>query len=273
MKLSLSVHLSDILAEKKNILENLFSWGSFLDNGFRSHHIFSLVKEGKFDGIELVLSKNTNAADVEKLKAVLTENGIAVLSVHQPILTLYQIGFGTLKKLLETAAHLSAKMIVVHLFAVGRQLRDPDFRRKLKLLEEKYGVKIGFENGTKNILLGLKKYCFEGKKFSEIVSNFGFDIIFDTTHLAEAGGDIIDFYKKNKERIMNIHLSDYKSGPFKNNLFNMHLPIGDGVLDITRLLRMLKEDNYKGILTIEINRGIREIMQSVNYVRYILGIP
>ena len=267
MKLSLSINLSDILTEKKSILENLFSWGSFFDNGFHASRIFSIIKEGKFDGIELVASKDIKENDLNKLKAFLDKNGIIVLSVHQPILRLYKIGLKAIKRLFETAAFLSAKVIIIHLFSLRDQIRDANFIKELKSLEEKYNIKIGIENGTKNIFLGLKKYCYEGEGFSKAVLGTGFGMTFDTSHLAEAGGDIIGFYKRNKERILNIHLSDYKSGFFKNNLFNMHLPLGEGVLEIERFLKILKEDNYPGLLTFEINRGAKDILKSAAFAR------
>jgi len=88
MKLSLSVNLSDILTEKKSILEYLFSWGSIFDNGFHPGRIFRLVKEISLNGIELVASKNMNERDIERVKKILNEHEISVLSLHQPILTL-----------------------------------------------------------------------------------------------------------------------------------------------------------------------------------------
>ncbi len=267
MQLSLSINLSDILTEKKSILENLFSWGSFVGNGFHPGRVFPLIKEGKFDGIELVASKDIKAKDLNKLKTFLDKNGVVVLGVHQPMLRLYKIGLKAIKRLFETAAFLSAKIIIIHLFSLKDRIRDANFVRELKSLEEKYNIKIGIENGTKNIFLGLKKYCYEEKGFSETVSSLGFGITFDTTHLAEAGGDIINFYRQNKERIINIHLSDYKNGFFKNNLFNMHLPLGEGVLEIERFLKILKEDNYSGLLTLEINRGAKDILESANFAR------
>ncbi len=272
MKLSLSVNLSDILTEKKSILENLFSWGSFFDNGFHPGRIFSLVKEAKLDGIELVASKEIKKSDIEKVKAILDKNNITVFSVHQSILMLFQIGLKKIESLFETASYLSAKVIVLHLFSLGiTKICDAGFVRTLKILEEKYGIKIAIENGTKNILLGLWPSCYEEKKFSEIVSKSGFGMVFDMSHLAQAGGDILSFYKRNKERIINIHLSDYKSKFFKHNLFNMHLPLGKGALPIEKFLRTLKEDNYGGFVTLEINRGVKDIAESANFARQFLA--
>lgn len=270
MKFSLSVNLSDILTEKKSVLENLFSWGSIFSNFLRPHSIFSLLKETRIEGIELVASKDIGEKDLKKIKVILKEHGVSVFSLHQPILNLYKISLEKIGKLFETADYLSAKVVVLHLFSVRKRMAEKSFLEELKSLERKYGIKISLENGTKNIILGLYPCCYKEKEFSETVSRMGFNITFDTSHLAQAGGDIISFYKRNKERIINIHLSDYKSGFFKHNLFNMHLPLGKGVLPIKEFLQELKNDRYDGLLTFEINRPPEEIKKSIDFARKFL---
>lgn len=271
MKLSLSVNLSDILTEKKSILENLFSWGSIFDNGLHPGRIFRLVKETNLDGIELMASKNIREKDIERVKKILDKHGVSVLSLHQPILTLYRIGLKGIRKLFEVASRLSAKVVVIHIFSLGKKIYSADFIGALRSLEEKYGIKIGLENGTKNIIIGLKPHCYRGKEFSETMAKTGFDITFDPTHLAQANGsDIIGFYKENKERIANIHLSDYKYGWLPHNLFNTHLALGEGNLPIEEFLKILKKDCYGGLLTFEINRPAKEIKKSIDFAKRIL---
>ena len=267
----MSVNLSDILTEKKSILENLFSWGSIFDNGFYPGRVFRLVKEAKLDGIELIASKDIKTKDFERVKKILDENNVPVLSLHQPILTLYRISFDGIKRLFEAAGRLSAKVIVLHLFSLGKQIYDADFVKTLKSLEGKYRIKIGLENGTKNIIIGLKHYCYREKEFSEIMAKLGLGITFDPTHLAQANsGDIVGFYKKNKKHIVNIHLSDYKYGWLPHNLFNTHLALGKGDLPIEEFLKTLKKDRYDGLLTFEINRPAKEIKKSIDFARRIL---
>ncbi len=274
MKLSLSVNLSDILTEKKSILENIFSWGSIFDNGFHPGRVFRLVNETNLDGIELVASKNMNERDIERVKKILGEHRVSVLSLHQPILTIYKIGLEGIQKLFEAASRLSAKAIVIHIFSLGNKIHDVGFIKLLKSLEEKYGIKIGLENGTKNIIIGLKHHCYREKEFSEIIAKLELGITFDTTHLAQAdSGDIIGFYKKNKERIINIHLSDYKYGWLPHNLFNTHMALEKGDLPMEEFLKTIKEDRYDGLLTFEINRSAKEIKKSIDFARQFSDQP
>jgi sugar phosphate isomerase/epimerase len=184
---------------------------------------------------------------------------------------LHNISLFGIEKLFELAKSFSAKVLVLHIFAIGRRFYKPEFVKTLKSLEEKYGVKIGLENGIKDIFTSFKTYCYEEKKIAEIAALTGLNLTFDTTHLAHASGNIINFYRKNKEKIINIHLSDYKKIWF-NRFFpsGLHLPLGEGESPIEEFLKILKEDNYSGILTLEINSGLRGIENSVNFVRRIL---
>ena len=226
------------------------------------------LKEAKIGGIELVASSIVLKRDIEKAKEILLENNLSVFSVHQPVLKLYGISLAGIEALLALAAAFSAKVVVLHLFAIGKRLYDPEFVKILKSLEEKYNVKIGLENGIKDIFTGFKTYCYEEREIAEITSLTGLGLTFDTTHLAHAGGDIISFYRKNKEKIINIHLSDYKN-VFFNRFFpsGLHLPLGEGELPLEEFLKILKEDNYNGILTLEINSGLKGIKKSVQFLQ------
>lgn len=272
MQLAFSINLSNILLSKSSVLENLISFGSFSNYIKSPKQTLDFLKEAKIDGIELVASSIVLKRDIEKVKEILAEKNLSVLSIHQPVLKLYRISLAGIEKLFEFAVAFSTKVIVLHLFAVGKRLYNPEFVKVLKSLEEKYDVKIGLENGIKDIFTSFKTYCFQEKKITEIASLTGLNLTFDTTHLAHAGGGIISFYRQNKEKIVNIHLSDYKN-VFFNRFFpsGLHLPLGEGELPIEELLKILKEDNYNGILTLEINSGLKGIEKSVNVARKILS--
>lgn len=267
MKLAFSINLSSILLSKSSILENLISFGSFSNYIKSRSRTLNFLKEAKIDGIELVASSIVFKRDIEKVKKILAENNLSVFSVHQPILKLCRISFSGIEILLALAAAFSAKVVVLHLFAIGKRLYNPEFVKALESLEEKYGVKIGLENGIKDIFTSLKTYCHEEEKIRKISSLTGLNLTLDTTHLAHAGGSIIDFYRQNKEKIINIHLSDYKN-VFFNRFFpsGMHLPLGEGELPIGEFLKILKEDNYGGLLTLEINSGFKGMEKSVDFV-------
>ena len=100
-----------------------------------------------------------------------------------------------------------------------------------------------------------------------------FDITLDTTHLAHSGGDIIEFFEKNKERIINIHLSDYRPHLLNGSLRPFrykHLPLGKGVLPIEEFIKLLKKENYSGLLTMEIHTDLHGMCESAEKITSIV---
>ena len=92
-----------------------------------------------------------------------------------------------------------------------------------------------------------------------------FFITLDTAHLAHSGGDIIDFFNKNKDRIINIHLSDYRSHFLNGNLKPFrykHLPLGKGELPIKQFIQILKKEKYNELVTFEIHTDLKGICES-----------
>jgi inosose dehydratase len=67
----------------------------------------------------------------------------------------------------------------------------------------------------------------------------------DTAHIEAGGGDPIAVIKKYADRIKYIHFKDYASGAF--------LPLGEGRQNFREMYRILKETNYDGWITMELD--------------------
>ncbi|MEK5325993.1 sugar phosphate isomerase/epimerase family protein [Aeribacillus sp. FSL M8-0254] len=67
----------------------------------------------------------------------------------------------------------------------------------------------------------------------------------DTAHLEAGGGDPIEIIKKYSSRIKYVHFKDYDNGQF--------LPLGKGHQNFKEMTRVLKEFNYDGWITIELD--------------------
>src|SRR5258705_9061538 len=105
---------------------------------------------------------------------------------------------------------VGAQVIVLHMNSAGRQVFNQQYIEAVHELQKKYGIKVGFENMEKFLGSLHRGHSWHGDKFADLMKKNDFFITLDTTHLAHSGGDIIDFFKKNKDRIVNIHLSDYR---------------------------------------------------------------
>ena len=92
--------------------------------------------------------------------------------------------------------------------------------------------------------------------------------------LAATKGDIVKFFKKNKERIINIHLSDYREHVLNSSLRPFrykHLALGKGQLPIKKFLETLREEKYKGLITMEIHTDLEGICESARLIKSAIG--
>lgn len=266
MKISLSIYITSFLKGRRTFLERLVAKENLLDKTSDLSSVLSQFKSSGIDGIELIVRTRTTDAQLKQVKAMLQKNNIPVLSVHQPLSLGFSIHFRQIVRLFETANIVGAKVIVIHIFALRKNIHDPAFVAELKRLEKKYGIHIALENSTKSLFSRSKIHTWQEKAFTQMLSGIDFKVTMDTAHVGQAQEDIISFFHKNKNRIINIHLSDYK-----RRLYNSeHLPLGRGTLPITEFITLLKKEKYNQLLTFEITSSFENIFTSANTLQELL---
>ena len=260
MKTSAGLFLTDILPKKRGLINRIIK-NKIFRNDIPVGKVFENLKKSGVDGIELFLPyyKKVTYEDIIDVKSVLAHNNMPVLSIHQSLRFFTKTKLAEITQLFSFADMLHAKVIVLHMSTAGRQVFNNEYITTLHSLQKKYDIKVGFENREKFIGSLLSNYGWREDKFSQLMKKDNFHITLDTTHLATTGGDIIDFFKKNKDRIINIHLSDYKPNIFNSTLRPFrykHLPFGKGSLPIEKFLKILHQENYQGLVTMEIHTDL-----------------
>lgn len=272
MKLSVWVSVSDLVSTHQTFYEKtieLFDKKSKIFHT-RSHgYIFQSLKQSGVDGVELLIALHTSDNNIEDIKKILSKNQMTVLSIHQSLSNKRNISPGQIERLCQIANTFTSPIVVLHSETLGKKLLDTEFIVMLKSLQKKYQISFGVENMTKNPFTS-DPFIYRGKDFSREIKKSGLSITFDTTHLAQAGGDIIRFYLSNKERIINIHLSDYKKN-WLNKYFipqvYSHLALGEGELPIEKFLTTLKKEKYHGFITMEINAELAQLCKSAEIIK------
>ncbi len=143
---------------------------------------------------------------------------------------------------------LEVKVIVIHPSPIfeeryKNELFKPVILDNTRYLCDKckeYGIDIGVENGPNGegkTPDGLERYIDEVGR-----ENAGATI--DTTEAYEAHQDVFEFVSKSN--VIHMHLSDHDLHDKK------HLPLGEGAIDWMKLIKVLKDREYKGYLTIEL---------------------
>jgi len=269
MKISAIFFLTDILPHKRKLYHKIVKNKIF--EGFSIKEAFARLRKTGVEGVELLLPSFAKIVDddIIEVKNVLTENQMQILSVHQVIRFFTKTHIDEIKRLFHIAKTLEAKIVVLHMSSIGKQVFDKEYVEAIHDLQNKYGIKAGFEN-RERVVGGLsKKHGWHGDTFSELMKKNDFYITFDTTHLAQTGGDIVKFFNKNKDRIINIHLSDYRHHFLNTTLRPMrykHLPLGKGDLPIEKFLKQVKNANYQGLITMEIHTDLQGICESAQII-------
>jgi len=275
MKISLYVSSSDLISEKETLTEKL---NRIIDNDekhqlFRTKstdHILKSLKKAGVNGLELLATKSLTDTNIKKIKNLAKKHNLSIFSIHQSTDNFSSISLFQIEKLCKIASKFSSSVVVLHSDALGDNLFDKKFISGLKKFQEKYKLKFGIENMPKSPFSLLKTYAHNPEEFSLLINKTGLFITLDTTHLGQAEANICDFYKKNKEKIINIHLSDYKKSWLNRTLLlanKTHLPLTEGELKITKFLKILKEENYKGLITMEINASLSKLCKSAEIVK------
>ena len=269
MKTSTSLMLTDIMPQKRSWFTKVVKNRVF--DRKSPDQVFASLKDSGVEGIELLLPSYTKITeeDIAEVKRMLDQNNMPVFSVHQTLRFFTKTRLGEIEELFKLTKFLSADVIVLHMNSAGKQVFDKEYITAVHKLQKKYGIKVGFENREKFIGSLFRPYGWHAEKFSSLMKENEFFITFDTTHLAHSGGDIVTFFKHNKDRIVNIHLSDYKSNMLNSSLRPLrfkHLPLGEGELPIEEFIKLLRKENYKGLLTMEINTDLAGMCESARII-------
>ncbi len=268
MNISVSLLLTDVLPHKKRFL-NRFVKSRIFDKLSHSE-IFSQLKNAGVDGVELLLPADASFDDLVEARNLLEKHNIKVFSVHQALRFITKTKPEEVAELFTAADIFKSKVVVLHMNTVGRQIFKKNYISTLKMLEKKHKIKIGFENREKFFASRLSTHGWDEIRFPSLMEKVGFKMTLDTCHLGQTGGDIINFFKKNKKRIVNIHLSDYRAHYLNNSLRPLrfkHLPLGHGDLPIKEFIKVLKTEKYQGLLTLEINSDLDEILNSLRFIK------
>lgn len=266
MKTSTSLFLTDILPHRRKFFNKIIKNKIFTNQ--TANQVFTSLKQAGVDGIELLLPSFIKAtdSDIAEVKKILHNNKMSILSVHQVIRFLTKTHIDEVRDTFRIAEMVGAEVIVLHTSLAGKQIFNKEYVQTVHDLQKKSGIKVGFENTEKFFGSLHVKHNWHRDVFADLMNKNDFFITLDTTHLAHSGGDISEFFKKNKDRIINIHLSDYRHHLLNSNLRPLrykHLPLGKGELDIEKFSKTLKKENYKGLVTMEIHTDLTGICESV----------
>jgi sugar phosphate isomerase/epimerase len=274
MKISLYARISDLIPTEETFFDRVNDF-LFRDpkrkmfKNLSADFIFSSLKKSGVEGLELIALANLPEKDIQIVNKMAQKYGLKIFSIHQSNDSLLEIDLKEIERLCKIANAFFANIVVLHINAFKKGLDNKTFIDGLKNLQKKYKVKFGIENVVKTPFTLDPKF-YKTTEFSRVLEELDLGVTFDTTHTGQAGEDICKFYRLNKNKILNIHLSDYKKNWLNTILYlanDTHLPPGQGELPIAEFLQLLKKENYQGLVTMEINGNLEELCQNARLIK------
>jgi len=197
---------------------------------------------------------------IKKIKRISEENDIS-LSLHAmqclyPVASsIPEISYGVvkfMKKEIILAHKIGVQRITIHGGEKDRPKRKDlvakNFKFLIKNLKEivkfgrKYKIKIGLENSFLS-----DRLCRAPKDLLRVANSVkGLGITFDIGHANIINLNLVEYFKKIKNLVINIHLHD------NNGEFDEHALIGRGNINFKKFLRECKKSNYYGPFILEI---------------------
>ncbi|MBF8249922.1 MAG: hypothetical protein HW400_523 [Candidatus Levybacteria bacterium] len=277
MKICWLIQVSELISTKKTLIEKLNNF-FIIDAKHKMYQtvpadqILKSLKKSGVEGLELIFPLNSSEENIQKVKEIVKKHKMLVFSIHQSNESFYKIELSEIEKLCLIANKFSADKITLHVDALQKNIFNSIFVKELKKIQEKYKITFGIENMPKSFITFNRAHTYLGQEFLSAIGKNGLHINLDTTHLAQVNEDICDFYLKNKERIINIHLSDYKKHWLNRKLLlsnDTHLALGKGELPIVKFLKLLKKENYQGLITMEVNSDLQGLCRSAEMIKKI----
>lgn len=236
--------------------------------GYGLNRIFQFAKEAGFDGIDLAIdSDDFDTMDGAYIKKISEETGIQVLSVQAHKTTTER----HIEEAVRIAQTLGAKIVVIQPPKIFDVKMAKWLKTSIPKIRQKENISIALENAPSKTMLGFipehgMNSLSELKKFKHAC--------LDTSRVAERKEDLIRVYSSLKNYLVHIHLSNvYRGKPYS--------PPEIGVLPLESFLAKLKQDNFRGALSLRVkpsnfhvgnfDKMMESLQSSLKYCRKYLG--
>ena len=198
-----------------------------------------------------MVTKREETQSTEYLAELVDLYDLPVRSIHAPFLLASRKVWGDphskIDRSVAMARALKAKVVVVHLPYLWQWGYARWAHHSLNAYSRNSGVVVAVENAMLvNLYRPLNFSLFNSLREMKHFDN----LVFDTSHFAIAGVNILQAWQELKERVCHIHLSNnYLKG------FDDHALPFEGRLSLDRFLGQLRRDNFGGQVALELGPG------------------
>lgn len=224
---------------------------------------FALAHEAGFAGVELVLGPEVVLRGAAYVRQLSQEYSLPVLSLHPPIIPYpgQNKAARILPHLVSLAEQVDCDLIVLHTPKTTNpeQSQWTEFVEAVLRERSNAGVQISLENAGIFWESDVHYILHDVRSLRAFADRYDLPLTFDTSHAGTSNYELLEAYTLCDGRVVNVHFSDlvhrriFPDWPPLYTFFRHHQMPGEGVLPLTKFVRMLLATGYSGIFTIEIS--------------------
>jgi sugar phosphate isomerase/epimerase len=228
---------------------------------------FRHAREAGFEAVEVMVTSDPATQDARSLSELADEFGLRIGALHAPFLLLFRRVWGAdpvgkIYRATQVAESADIPLVVVHP-PYKWQVR---FRQWVDASLADYSARTGITIGVENMfplkLRGDRGLRFHASQDFEDLDRYP-QLVLDTSHLAVAGFDIVDAYRRYRTKVVHFHLSNNAGRGWDS-----HLPVDEGILPLADLLDGVAADAFGGTMALELD--LRSYLGDDEAVREVL---
>ena len=236
----------------------------------RSHtDVLDVLQRADCRYIELFMNQSFIDLPIATMEKEISRRNLEVLSIHLPLAPFaYERNESEefwINRGLKYLDVLGANMLVTHFHHLRNDSKANNDESHLELLRRHTPLTSRIIC-TENLPVHLPESLLHDMDgLARFLKENSCHVTFDTTHCATMGGDLIQDFRKLKDHVRNIHLSDFSAGV-------EHLVLGTGDLPLKDFIEELVVQGYKHPLTLEYDFENRSRNRIDNYDQAIEAI-
>jgi len=207
-----------------------------------------------YRSVEVMVTNDPATQDPMLVREAAEANDLQVEAIHAPFLLVTRRVWGTdplgkIYRSAQLAEEVGASIVVVHPPYRWQVRYRKWITESLAEFSARTGVTVAVENMFPVKLPGERGLSFHsGQEMEELDRNPY--MVLDTSHAAVAGLDIVDVYRRYRDKLVHMHLSNNAGRGWDS-----HLPVysENGVLDVGTFLDTVAKDGFGGSIALELD--------------------
>ncbi len=217
-----------------------------LEQGFRQ------ARAAGFEAVEVMVTQDPATQDGQTLRDLAKEFELSIEAIHAPFLLVTRRVWTTdpvekIARAVRVAEDAEIPLVVVHPPYRWQTRYRRWIERSLPEYAARSGVIIGVENMFPLKVRGSGGVRFHASQEFESLDRYP-TLVLDTSHLAVARFDLIETYRRYRDKIVHFHISNNAGKGWDS-----HLSVDEGVLALDDLLREIARDGFAGTVSLELD--------------------